>query len=143
MSLYNMLFGVDKMAPVLLAALGIKTDQVPRFRDCFLDSERKHIVIHTRTGGGNRDYYANAERYKAHHADQIGTEYEYKGPWNDDLHEHANYLYDEDDDFDSTYADFYFSFPTDYVVDLTALCDKVETYRPSNKWQALFRSLKS
>jgi hypothetical protein len=51
--MYNMLFGSNKAAPVLLAVLGITADRVPRYRDCFIDGE--NIVIHTRTGGGNRE----------------------------------------------------------------------------------------
>lgn len=49
MSFYNMLFGVNSAAPVLLATLGLTLNDVPRFRDCYIDGE--HIVIHTRTGG--------------------------------------------------------------------------------------------
>ena len=52
MSLYNMLFGVNSAAPVLLATLGLTESDVPRFRDCHLNGEQ--IVIYTRTGGGNR-----------------------------------------------------------------------------------------
>ncbi len=122
MSLYNMLFGVNQLAPVLLAALGLSRDQVPRFRDCYVDGEKKQIVIHTRTGGGNREDYQDE---------------------NDELCAHPQYLHDEDDDFDSTYADFYFSFPPDLAADLTALCDKVETHRPSERWQELFAALKA
>jgi hypothetical protein len=53
MSLYNMLFGMNRAAPALLAALGLDSEAVGRFRDAYIDGE--HIVIHTRNGGGNRD----------------------------------------------------------------------------------------
>ena len=39
MSLYNMLFGVNRAAPVLLATLGLTESDVPRFRDCRLNGE--------------------------------------------------------------------------------------------------------
>lgn len=144
MSLYNMLFGINEMAPALLAALSITHDQVPRFRDCYLDGEKKRIVIHTRTGGGNRDYYESLESCRDHYPEYFrGEGDDPTGPWNCDLRKHPQFIYDEDDDFDSTYADFYFSFPPDYADDLTALCEKVETHRPSEKWQALFAALKS
>ena len=55
MSLYNMLFGVNSAAPVLLATLGLTAGDVPCFRDCYIDGD--NIVIHTRTGGGNREDY--------------------------------------------------------------------------------------
>lgn len=143
MSLYNMLFGVNQMAPVLLGALGMSAGQVPRFRDCYLDSEKKRIVIHTRTGGGNRDYYESEESCRDHHPEYFkGEGDDPSGPWNADLRKHPQFLYDEDDDFDSTYADFYFSFPPDFAADLTAACENVETHRPSEKWQALFEALR-
>lgn len=116
MSLYNMIFGVNRAAPMLLAVLGLKTNDIPRFRDCFLAGDR--IVIHTRTGGGNRDYYSNSG-----------------------LTKNAFYLYDEDDDFDSTYANFYFRFPDEYAEDLKALAAQNETHTPSEKWQALFQAI--
>ena len=115
MSFYNMLFGVNS-ATVLLAALGMTADDVPRFRNCYIDGEQ--IVIHTRTGGGNRSYFDN-----------------------DSLAAHACYLYDEDDDFDSTYANFHFKFPEEYADDLKALAERSETYKPSEKWQALLKAL--
>lgn len=118
MSLYNMLFGFNQQAPVLLACLGISAGDVPRFRDCFIEGE--NIVIHTRTGGGNRETY-EAE--------------------NDYLTQHACYLRDEDDDFDSTYANFYYKFPDEFAADLAALAAKNESHTTSQKWQALIAAL--
>lgn len=141
MSLYNMLFGVNEMAPTLLAALGINEGNVPRFRDCYLDTEKKRIVIHTRTGGGNRDFYESEESCRDNHPEYFTGKDKPSGPWNADMRKHPQFLYDRDDDFDATYADFYFSFPPDLAADLTALCENVETHRPSEKWQALFAAL--
>ena len=59
MSLYNMLFGVNPAAPILLAMLDTTQDKIPRFRDIYIKDE--YIVIHTRTGGGNREYYESRE----------------------------------------------------------------------------------
>lgn len=139
MSLYNMLFGVNDAAPLLLGALGLTHDDVPRFRDCYLQGE--HIAIHTRTGGGNRDFYDSEESCRANYPDYFGGDDDPKGPWNSDLTSHACYLYDEDDDFDSTYATFYFKFPEEYMEDLKALSAKSETHTPSEKWKALFQAL--
>lgn len=86
MSLYNMLFGKNPNTKEILAALGLEECQVERFRDCFIEDGK--IVIFTRTGGGNREDYPNEA-----------------------LVNHPNYLYDEDDGFDSTYAYYYFSLP--------------------------------
>ena len=113
MSLYNMLFGENEIAPALLAALGLVESNIPRFRDCFIQEDK--IVIHTRTGGGNRDYYDSTNDENT------------DGPWNSSLTEHPKYLYDEDDHFDFTYANFYFSFPEEYAKDLEAIATKVTT----------------
>lgn len=52
MSLYNMLFGVNPASGVILATLGLKPDEVGRFRDCFISDGQ--IAVYTRNGGGNR-----------------------------------------------------------------------------------------
>ena len=118
MSLYNMLFGVNELAPILLKCLNLTPYEVPRFRDCFISDNS--ICIHTRTGGGNREDY-QAE--------------------NEELAAHPEYLRDEDDDFDCTYANFFFKFPKDYEEDLKALADNIENHMPSDKWKALFQSM--
>lgn len=95
MSFYHMLFGVQNVAPVALAMLNIEHSAVPRFRDAWFDwaDDAKTdpvIVIHTRTGGGNRDDYEDENRK---------------------LTELAGYRFDRDDDFDCTYADFFYDVP--------------------------------
>ena len=141
MSLYNMLFGVNSAAPVLLATLGLTANDVPRFRDCYLDGEQ--IVIHTRTGGGNRNYYDSEESCRANYPEYFDGKEDPSGPWNSALTANACYLYDEDDDYDSTYANFHFKFPDEYANDLKALAAKSETHTPSEKWQALFKAMES
>lgn len=105
MSLYNALFGVNPLAAVVVEAVGA-SNLIPRFRDAYFDAEENRLVIFTRTGGGNRDYYDSR--------DGEGAEEGYEGPFNDDLRDLPNFLYDEDDDFDCTYASFYFSVPEAY-----------------------------
>ena len=128
MSIYNKLFGVNQAAFVLLKILGIDRSRIPRFRDCFIDDGM--IVIHTRTGGGNREYY-----------DEPNSE-NIEGPWNTTMYENPHFQRDEDDDFDSTYANFYFKFPDEYKDDLEALSKGIKDYRPSEKWAMLFDALK-
>lgn len=89
MSLYNMLFGKNPDTHSILAALDLTEGKIQRFRDCWIDEERNRIVIYTRTGGGNREAFPNEA-----------------------LTSHPLYLYDKDDDFDSTYAYYYFSLPS-------------------------------
>lgn len=120
MSFYNNLFGVNPASGLLLKALNLNVSDIPRFRDCYLDGDK--IVVHTRTGGGNREDYEEE---------------------NERLAQHPNYSYDEDNDFDSTYADFYFTFPEEYKSDLEALSKELEGYSPSDNWQKLFAAFEA
>lgn len=88
MSLYNMVLGFDPMAPVLLTMLRLDARQVPRFRDCWWTG--KHIVLLTRTGGGNRVEYESA---------------------NEELRKLPTFVRDQDNEFDSTFAEFYYKVP--------------------------------
>lgn len=139
MSLYNMLFGVNQLAPFLLATLNLNDSKVPRFRDCYLRDDK--IVIYTRTGGGNRDFYDSEESCRSNYPEYFDGEDAPSGPWNDDLRAHPNYVFDEDDDYDRTYAYFYFSYPDDYAADLKALASADKSHTPSEQWQNLFNTL--
>jgi len=57
------------------------------------------------------------------------------------LPKHPNYLYDEDDDFDSTYATIYFSFPEEFAKELEML-DSGEKFDPSQRWLKMLETLK-
>jgi hypothetical protein len=115
--LYNTLFGQHANADRLLQLLGLTRDDVPRFRSCYWNGE--HIVIHTRTGGGNREEYEDQ---------------------NDMLTLVSGYVRDEDDDFDPTYADFYFNPPAEAAEALKALPAEIT---PAEQWQRLFAALDS
>ena len=107
------------MAPVLLSLLRLSPQVIPRFRDCFLESDR--IVIFTRTGGGNRRYYESEASCRYYYPEDFNEPEPPTGPWNDDLRQHPLYDRDQDDSFDSTYARFYFKFPAAYVERLAEL----------------------
>jgi len=72
----------------ILVALGIKEDEIPRFRGAMIEDGK--VLIHTRSGGGNRDWLADGNAMLA------SNEY---------------YIEDADDDFDCTYANFWFRIP--------------------------------
>lgn len=118
MSLYNALFGFNPFAGILLSFVGITPDDVPRFRDCYAEDGK--IVVYTRTGGGNRE------------------EYEGSNDWMTTV---AGYVRDEDDDFDCTYAKFYYK-PSD---DVATLVSQIEGIRgaanPGERWQQLFADM--
>lgn len=62
----------------------------PRFREVTVYPDEPLVVIRTRTGGGNREEYASA---------------------NADLCQLEGFTYDEDDDFDSTFAYWHYAIP--------------------------------
>lgn len=117
--MYNMLFGENASQKDFLFGLLEKTpEDFGRYRDVFVTDE--HIVVHTRNGGGNREDY----------------EYVFE-----EMSEHPLFVYDEDDDFDCTYANFYFKHPAEYAEILKEMA--VGTVTPSEKWNMLFEALKA
>lgn len=122
MSLYSELFGKNKFSGDLLAMVGLKEDDIPRFRDCYL-KDSITLVVHTRTGGGNR------EAYEAQ---------------NDLLAENANYIFDWDDDFDPTYANFEYRVPEAFQkITATLLSSEGTSKPPSQRWKDLFQAMKT
>lgn len=119
MSLYNALFGVNQLAPLLLECLGLTPSKTGRFRDCYLSKDK--IVVYTRNGGGNREEYQ---------------------PVLDTLAKHPNYLRDYDDDFDCTYCSIEFSFPEAYKTELEELAKVSAPDTPADKWKLALEALR-
>lgn len=118
MSMYNMLFGENiDQANFLFKLLDLTPGDFGRYRDIYVTGT--HIVVHTRNGGGNREDYQDVF---------------------DEMFNHPLYDYDEDDDFDCTYANIYFKHPEGYKELLKEMA--VGTVTPSEKWQKLFEALK-
>lgn len=118
MSFYNMLFGVNPAAGILLAMLGIDSSFPPRFRDCYIDGD--HIVIYTRTGGGNREDYEDE---------------------NDAMCALPGYVSDADDDFDCTYATFRYTPPEKFRAEFEMLRDMGGSGDPAKAWAGLLDKL--
>lgn len=100
MSLYNLIHGRNPAAPILLAVLNkVQPIDVGRFRDAWVEADGDQLVIrvHTRNGGGNRECWCEPAEDHWCLVEAI-----------DSMQNHPWYLRDEDDDFDYTYADFYF-----------------------------------
>ena len=125
MSLYNMLFGENDKSEIFLRMLGLTKSDTGRFRDCYLekDSEGKlRIVIHTRNGGGNRSDYCEVT---------------------DALSNLPTYIYDYDNDFDCTYANYEFYVPQEYSELAEKLMSGSENESsPDEKWRDLIAKLK-
>lgn len=89
-SMYAMVFGNTLEKLNVARLLGFDPAVFPRYRDLWLETvpDRKDelvMVLYTRTGGGNRDEYADE---------------------NEELRQLPGFIVDEDDDYDSTYATF-------------------------------------
>lgn len=100
MSLYNLICGMNRSADILLAVIGLKKNDIDRFRDVFASADGKTIEVYTRTGGGNREDYPNLIMRK-------------RPGWNGSI----------DDDFDSTYCTDTFSVPDEWIEDVKGLAD--------------------
>ena len=126
MNMYNMMFGVNKFAPLLVRMVELDYKNIPRFRDAYIgnrdvdgDPISKVIVIHTRTGGGNREaYHEMNETLKNEH-----------------------YIFDRDDDFDSTYANWFYKIPEKWKDFIEAISSVGDHRTPKEKWQTLFNKL--
>lgn len=125
MGLYNMLFPQDESAGTLLAAISLTAGDIGRYRNCYLTPDGE-IAIYTRMGGGNRECYCSeGEAHYCYQADIAA------------LQAHPAYLRDEDDDFDRTYATFYFRVPESLPEGVTPR----ET-TPNQDWTTLIGALR-
>lgn len=117
MSLYNLVFGENAShSDFLLGLLGKTRADFGRYRDTFVTED--HIVVHTRCGGGNREDYEDVF---------------------DEMANHPLFDFEEDDDFDCTYANIYFKHPAEYKEILKEMAKGTVT--PSEKWAKLFEVL--
>jgi hypothetical protein len=137
--MYNMLFGTNDKASVLLACIGVSPNSIPRFRDCYIENGK--IVIYTRTGGGNREFYESQESCRDNYPEYFDGKEDPSGPWNSDLRKSQHFLYDQDDDYDCTYAYFFYKFPEEYQKELQHLEANAPDMAPSEKWNHLLKSL--
>jgi hypothetical protein len=136
MSMYEMVFqdpNRERRAAVLLAILG--NPDVGRLRDAWVEKGERGpvIAVYTRNGGGNRDHYGDGPAGIG--CDCTGCIATYQLP------AHSQYIRDADDEFDATYATFYFWPPEDRkVLDLlTAVAvDPVDT---SQRWKQVIDAI--
>lgn len=78
----------DETATIMLRMAGLEVGEIPRFRDCYPAKSGQAIIVYTRTGGNNREEYA----------DEI-----------EHLCNKDNFIDDYDDTFDNTYMSFEFT----------------------------------
>ena len=143
MSMYNLLFGQSNYADLLLAALGMTRSGFYRYRDAYLDAKGR-IAVYTRGGGGNRECFCDA--YAKDEDRTVDLDGDKHAPGCVVLKHRANrqhpaYLYNEDDDFDCTYATFYFAVPAE--VDREALAAVEPEMKREDVWAAFLDALKA
>ena len=130
MGLYNMLFGVNPDTPAILRILGWTTQDIPRFRNACLTKKDGNpvIAVYTRMGSPNRECWEGEKEIgctcPACRAEAM-------------LEGHTLYLANEDDDFDPTYATYYFRAPED--ADLSRL--DIKDLSGKEKWNVLFQEM--
>lgn len=135
MSLYNMIFGVNPAAGILLGILGHTPETFGRFRDIYVTEMNDEIVIavYTRNGGGNREHYDFDDMPEAGpECDCTGCTITYAIPALD------GYISDEDDSFDSTYCTIYMRPPEEYR---ELLASAVSETTPDDDWQEFIAAL--
>lgn len=113
MSFYNMIFGENANSDLILKALDLTRKDIGRFRDIFLKDGK--IELYTRLGGGNRRCPCDKDEVENHSCSVC-----YRNEI-ERLQNHPNYIKDEDDNFDDTYATFYFEYPEKHKKWLKAL----------------------
>ena len=100
MSLYNMVNGFNPACVWIMPMLGRRQEEWPRFRDCFVDGDRR-INIYTRVGGGNR---------KCGYGEEA-------------LYDDPNFVRTFDDEYDSTYGTYVFNVPERWKADFGKLLE--------------------
>lgn len=94
-----------------IRAVGLDPDKVPRLRGAGIQKMDEDfifdycIVIHTRTGAGNR---------KAYEANKENIDHVFEGNSNPYMRTSPYYWMDKDDEFDHTYVDFFYRIPEDF-----------------------------
>lgn len=92
--LYNAVFEINPFAPALVGILGLDAHKIPRLRDAVIKPDRQRIIVYTRTGGPNRQTYAERAKY---------------------LTANPHYASDRDDAVDATYAHYEFRIPDEHA----------------------------
>jgi hypothetical protein len=114
MGLYNLVGGQSPLSSILLGSIGLSRNDFYRYRDCYVDDGK--IAVYTRGGGGNRECYCDDYIEDDDETVEFEDEQHLKGcvlTIHSKNRTHPLYLSDCDDDFDRTYATFYFKLPDD------------------------------
>lgn len=144
--MYNLLFGQNSLAPLLLKILDLDQPNgnwsSGRFRDIYLNDDGTRIILFTRNGGGNRecwDLWTENEIEGVSDTEKcscVGCNMTYRLP------KHPYYICDYDDDFDPTYAYVEFRVPEEYLPLTKALATGEKPETIGEKFAKLIESLR-
>ena len=117
-------------ADIVLATLGLTRSDVGRFREVYIVDDT--IVIVTRNGGGNREHWYDDEP-AGPDCPCVGCFMAYR------VHQLPHYLYDEDNEYDPTYAHIYFEIPPEHAELIKAIVN--DSFEPSERWLDMLERL--
>src|SRR5690606_29467384 len=90
----------------------------------------------------NREYYECEQSCRDNYPEYFDGDGENpSGPWNADLRKLPGFLYDMDDDYDSTYADFIYEVPEEFKSIVETLKTMGAENNPTERWQKLLDDL--
>ena len=120
--------------------MGLKEGDFYRFRDCYLD-ESGRIAVYTRGGGGNRECFCEDYEPEKMTDESLGEKHNpgCVSVMQSKNRKHPDYLTDDDDDFDCTYATFYFKVPKSLPRE--ALATIQPEFNRDDVWQAFIAGL--
>ena len=112
-----------------------------RFRDCWVEKgdDGPVIAVYTRQGGGNRECWCESRNAVIDAAQHVPDQC--CAACNEALAAHPQYLRDADDDFDATYATFFFRVPKQWRDTLAKAAE--EPVNMSERWQQAIDRIKS
>jgi len=150
MSMYNLLHGVNPLATVLEAILGLDFNDrdpggMPEWEDCYdeealADYVRRSVEARYWPTGRFRDIWVEPDgKTICLYTRNGGGNREWMQHVFDILRQHPYYQSDEDDDFDETYASIYFRVPDEYAK-FAAVA--VDSKRSASLWEKTMGALK-
>lgn len=142
MSMYNMLHGMNPLAPYLLLLINMDQENKEwssgRFRDIHLNEDGTKILLYTRNGGGNREHWSFDDYGKKGESCSCpGCIIDCKLP------KHPLYITDYDDEYDCTYATIEFKIPEKFQTITKLLSTGKPTKTISEKFKDSLKEMTS
>lgn len=140
MSMFDLVFGSN---PNVKQFVDTVIGNTGRYRSAWIEKGQDGLpilAVYTRNGGGNREHW-DKDKEPGDQCDCTGCIATYRLP------KHRLYISDSDDEFDSTYATFYFHLPEELLRQLDTANpgwrERVQAHvNMSERWLEVIESLK-